>query len=808
MRNIEKKGSAFVFAIGVLSVLFVLALLFSRTSVSRRFTTKLMSNEKKTEAIAEAAIDLGVRYVKDSMNNENGPNNEWYAILRQALDFDPSGGVAPNCIGLANGADAPLLVDGGDLSFDYQFSASDPLLGPLDSVIQNMGGDASLTLTISISSASAVTSKDPSYAVVGISEKCTPAHGDTGKFLDDINLVSGVSKGLKSDLTSDYALTFKLPVPPKHDVPGPPGVDVTINLSLLGPAIVSIRIDVDLVILKWHLYKEVDCNEIAKKFLKLEDIGGVFSLPNLVAKIMGPNGPGGPWESLFWNTSYLYQAASLRFQNLPSNIKNSASTTFKGDKVVEKVGKLRFTAVAEFRPKANAVPIKRILEGERDLKVSDTMPVAPEYSFFVANSSKAVETPDPVPAGIGNPLDFTVTPSGATMTVHNVPGGQYNQLQDCFSSKPINDLDSVASFPGMLRLNYAGATPMEIPLFLGSINEPFSSEFNALYMDKKPDPNKTFQAIFSFTWRDSPLPFYWFDFPFLDLADMNLFGPGAAKLKDIINMTQNLPAPTLLYGQFHIEYPLSLKTEAYLNMKYSRVAGQVDPEHDGTDDKSMIYVFHKAATAPYGLPDYPAYDSGDTTHWDPMNPKNLPANLYSPLQYAKKANFFYENEQDFWHDSTRFDSGGVYLCDGVTYIKGNLTINQPFKVKGRGILVAKDVIDVYADISRIHQTGKPTVFSLIARRGAILVHNSCTIEASCFSNQSIGNITGNNLTIKGNLVLNQFNRHTLDGVEIFYESHSLAPTMLALMRDVGKYEPKRYYCSLGTKWTRFDFEKN
>ncbi|MBF0410610.1 MAG: hypothetical protein HQM10_24920 [Candidatus Riflebacteria bacterium] len=796
-------GSAFIFVVGILAILLVIVLFFSRSTIAKRFSTKLLSNEKKAEALAEAAVDLGIRYIKDHMNNEKTAPNPWYAILRVPLLLDSSAGVTPGTLGSTSGLDAPLKLN-SDLLVAYQYSSTCPILSPLGSVIQNLGGTASVTLNILISSASAITSKDPNYSVTGISEKSTPAHGDPGKFYDTIFSYSGGSpKNLKNDLSSDYTLTFKLPVPPSHDVPGPPAVDVTLFLSQKAPAVIAYKIEIDVALLTWTLNGEIDCNDLVKKFLKLDDVGGSFSMPNLVAKLMNTG-----WESISWNTSYLFQAASLRFQNLPSVIKNSVPNSFKNDTFVEKTGKIRFMAIVEFKPAANLVPVRRILIAEKDLKVSDTMPVAPEYTFFVANSSRAVESPDPVPTGIGSELKFQDPAQAATMTIHNLPGGEYLKLSDGFSANATTNLESVASFPGMVRLNYSGPKAMEIPIYLGTPNDPLSSEFNALLMDKK--AAKTFNCIFSATWRDSPPPLYWFDFPYTGKLDnfSETFGPGCQELKKIISFNEELSNPVLLFGKFHLEYPLSLKLEGYLDMKYSRFAGQVQPEHDYSDDKTMIYSNHKIGKVPYGLPDYPAYDTSDTSRWNPNISANLPANLYSPLQYAKKANYFYENESDFWADSQRFDADGTFLCNGVTYIKGNLKISSPMKVKGRGILVAKDVIDVYADIRRVHSSDSPTVFSLIARRGAILVHNSCVIEAACFSNQCIMNKSGNNLTIKGNLVINQFDRKSVDGIEVFYESHSLSPTMLAMMRDVGKYEPKRYFCSIGARWTRFDYAKN
>ena len=97
----RKTGSAFLVAIGALSVLTIMILFFSNTRTARRWSTRMMSNESKAEAMAEAAVQVGLRMVGDQMNEAG---EEWYNNLRMPGSLQNGG--------------STLAGDGSDLPID------------------------------------------------------------------------------------------------------------------------------------------------------------------------------------------------------------------------------------------------------------------------------------------------------------------------------------------------------------------------------------------------------------------------------------------------------------------------------------------------------------------------------------------------------------------------------------------------------------------------------------------------------------------------------------------------------------------
>ena len=112
---------------------------------------------------------------------------------------------------------------------------------------------------------------------------------------------------------------------------------------------------------------------------------------------------------------------------------------------------------------------------------------------------------------------------------------------------------------------------------------------------------------------------------------------GLKALEELLAFADALSGPVLLFGDGHFEYPLSLKAEAYLDMRYSTLDIRVDPQGQALlpKDKTVTDVDYKVVNAPFGLPGIPAHTN--SPEWHPQNPENMPANVYSPLQYAKKA---------------------------------------------------------------------------------------------------------------------------------------------------------------------------
>ena len=108
---------------------------------------------------------------------------------------------------------------------------------------------------------------------------------------------------------------------------------------------------------------------------------------------------------------------------------------------------------------------------------------------------------------------------------------------------------------------------------------------------------------------------------------------------------------------------------------------------------------------------------------------------------------------------------------------------------------------------RDYGEGIPSLFSLVARNGAIQISsNAKTVEACLYGDRGIQN-TGE-VKIDGNLVVNRFKRGDMHGeVNIHYNSRNCRSSLLSMIRPIAKYEPTRYHVTLSSKMSKFEFVK-
>lgn len=824
--NKIKSGSAFLIVIGLISAIIIFALFFSQTQVSRHFSTRYISDENKAEALAESAIELLLRIIKDKMNDPNDQN--FYPYFRLPCIFKNH-----STFGTSDGGRSDIQLDISPYSNPIEFNISPgpppSEFQPLLSIINDLGGIEcfpKLHLKLQIIDAYAFSAKKPDYNVTTISIKHAEAIGNSAKFLDDINSTP-TSDGELHKLIGDLSFNFYLPntqidystykaVPPipfqdEHSIEVDAGIfsgliSAKVTLKKVSNSKIRAEIKVECPGKDIDTTIELDIEEKIKEYVNIGN--RPFSLQSIFEMIFGNNIP----ASLIYNPTNFALAAKNRFDSLPPAIKNLISNnSFSPPQVIEKKGIMRLIAEVIYKPQKSQSSkfIHKVLHCDREFKVSDIHPVAPEYTFFVANSDKINED---FIMGLGNPIMWyePSSPGIATIVFHNIPYKNYNTLTGLIGANAATSNNNQLHLPGMIRINSNNI--MYINTFLGTKDEPTLSEINSLAKNQHVI-NPPFQLYPIFQWRDRS-PTHKIHFPVLRHSDIS-FTPyvptGVKSLLNIFSFCDALSAPTLLFGDGFFEFPLGIKAEAKLDKRYAEIKIKVHPKGQADDPKDIteVDIIYKNKTQKFGLPNFPSYES--STDWDPNDYKNMPANLYSTLQYAKKADNFYENESQFWSDSSRFENG-VYKCDGVTYIKGSLDFSNspitPFRVKGKGLLVVKGNILVDRNIIREGQLGE-TVFGLIARQGAVMIKGTCKrIEASVYSNSSLICPAGQGLVIDGNLVVNQFKRSDCQSLEVYYNGPACRISPLSVIRNVGKYEPQRYYVSLGKKWVRFEYLKN
>lgn len=848
----KKVGSAYLIAIGAIVVLAILAGTALRTTTERSYSTRYMSNEKKAEAVLESATDLVIAYAKFHMNNEDASDGSHAKNFYNIFRF-PAPMINPS---MSNETGANHRLDVANLPQITNLAHNFEALSPLSSMIDDLGADnVEMSINCRIAQAEVFTSDLDGYEVPGITVRPAEATGRSARFLDSINenALSDDSLNSASWAPSDWQVDFNLPSLTKSDSHTFPYLifDVIVDLEILAPAVFKIMVNAKAgglprseIILKVILqgililpgidFDEEDFQidaengeisiEVLNSNFNLNEIlnevaidldGKDFTVQNVRDYMM-------PGSNLSVAT-LLYQASQLRsaiyseYSGLPRPLGISlAPDNFESRDltIVEKGGVFEIEANIAYKPQGDSGPvIKRQLVAHMPFKVSDVQPIAPEYSFFVANSSVMAESV-PTINTLGGVVNLSST-SGAFI-VHNVPEGNYSALTGL--NLPGSD---IYRQPGMLRINSNEMMSLNLPL--GNLDEPYTCSFNPVVSPwQELLPRYSPSARYSRSERYKPLPvFQWggetitpeheFDLPVLFDSELTFPPIQPTGLRNLETFFKSagllLEGGTLLFGKSHLEYPLGIRMEAPLNMISSRIKIEVEPQARMFKDNTEIYVKYDHREHPYGILDYPAYDRLD--QWSPDDTKNWPANAYSMMQYAKKATYFYQSGAEFLADTDRKAPDGSWDINGVTYISGelDLTLSDPeFKVKGKGIIVTKGNIKINTNIRRADED---TVFSLVARGGGLIIGGSCTeIEAACFSNRTPQTVSSDIVNIRGNLVVNEFDRSEITNLRVYYDGHACRTSPLSIMRDVGKFAPSRYYVSMAENWSRFGYEKN
>ncbi|HAE39494.1 MAG TPA: hypothetical protein DCG57_12810 [Candidatus Riflebacteria bacterium] len=812
-----RRGSAYLFVIGIISILVIFVLFFSRNATSRRFSTRMMTDEKKAEAVAEAAVDLVMGFVKEKMNDATDLN--FYTYFRFPCDLTQAS------LGTADGKNIPLNL--GSYNAPIEMHGNEPALSPIKSLIDELGGEDYVKVKVfcSVVYAEAFAARKDGYQVVGQSKKSAGAVGDSAKFLDSVSNLGASGDGSLSSYNSDWKLDFKLPnqtYTEKRNIKinGVPWgfktkkKEVTITrlppyeseLKVLGT--IWVKVVDELAGVTWFELKPsdpqgsmvVDVMDIIKDYLALPAACTLLTMEAVRDIAMqGDHNSSG----LYWQATGLTNEISNDYDNLAPAIKNLVKSDSYGSnpQVVEKTGVFQLRAEVEYLPNGpDGKKIEKNLVANRPFKVSDIHPPAPEYTFFVANSNLLFEGggDNPMGANLGNAINWSPSYSVASICFHNLPGGEYDNITGFSGGSGPR-----VQVPGMVRIN--SRQEMWVNTFIGTLEEPDLTEFNSL-VNKKSVAN--YNVLPTFRWKDGGAAQRHHEVEFPVLSETNwgddLWLPtGFENLVGVLELCTALQGPVLFFGKSFIEYPLGMRLEAKMKQKYANLvlSTKLIGDKNSPHDRSEVNLRYQNREKKYGIDGMPGYSgSGD---WSPDDYKNMPANVYSLMQYAKKATHFYRSEAEFWADAKRF-TGGVYDCTGVTYIIGGLTVNSVLKVKGNGILVVKENINLKKNVERVGDS----TFTLMARAGAIVISSGCNkIEASCFSNYSPMIDTTNKVEIHGNLVCNEFDRADVDYLEVFFDSANCRITPLSVMRDVGKFEPKRYIVSIADNWTSYKFQK-
>ncbi|MEW6712630.1 MAG: hypothetical protein AB1403_22620, partial [Candidatus Riflebacteria bacterium] len=604
-----KKGSAYLIVIGAISVLTIVAIFFLRANTSKRFTTRMMSDEKKAEALAESAVDLVMGYLREKMNDP--ASQDYYLPFRFPCELKKDN------LGDNSGKNIPLEIDPyNDPILELEGSTS--ALEPLEYIITELGGPDNVKLKVSVKVpyAEAFSAKKNGYDVVGVSERSKQAKGASAQFYDSVtNLTSGSSDGSLSSVNSDWKLDFKLPnhtYQQTHKVHLPEAPDWAIKrddvvVTRMEPYDTSLFVHGDLYIHVDAIVKEVkifpddengsmtiDVMEKIAEYVGAEQkADGTFEL--LTMESLRDQAMEGDHNStgLTWQASELIDQIESGWSALPDPVKNLIKAEPYGSKpqVVEKTGVLSIKAEVEYWPNGpTGKKIMRTLIANKPFKVSDIQPPAPEYSFFVANSNLLFEDDDnPLGVSLGGAINWSPAYSVASICIHNLLDGEYETMNGLQGSTGGGGAKS--QVPGMVRINSRGE--MKINTYLGTKEQPYLTEFNALVHQAA---ISNYKVLPTFKWNDSPSPSaqYEIHFPVIKETSLSSDWPctGVKNMLNFLSLCDALEGPSQFFGKCFMEYPLGMVVEAPLKQKYGTTIIQVKPigKSDSPNDFSEIRI--------------------------------------------------------------------------------------------------------------------------------------------------------------------------------------------------------------------------
>ena len=841
---LRKKGSAYLMAIGVLGVLTIVGVMVSKMTTSGRWNTILTSNEKRAEECAEAASNMAFKIVKDNMNDYNcfwklfsKPTellHSWFlyfrlpAMVAQAycdpISFkDAKANGFDVQLDLFNNALFKPLYEVG-MTYIYDTVSPDPKapLAPLKSMCESMGGRVRITTTGRIKKAFGILADGPDYIVGGVEVPLRKVTGFLSNIFDKVKIkgteittkVEGkLGKSLTSDENEQPNIDLLNFLPDKPLLKAPDISDWTVIVEG-APAPIG-----------WLLQPLLD--KIFAKICEAADLT-----------------PQGLAKKIFKDTfqfSIDFSAITDRIEEAIHNCLPECLQAFAGniswDVTVEKQGVFEIETVVEYTPNyPDGKTIVKKLITQREFRVADIQPIAPDYTFFLANSTLLYEN-----AGLENADNWagddeiSWNDGNGDMVIHNMPSLKeiWGSIKNLFSFD-LKELCRELQLPGLVRVNGTHKMPVKItmfPKFALDVDILKKMEIVSLLLghkegntdchgshpsDDSDDEHNVIPGMDSVTYNflAKGKPFDW-----------GYFGGGSPGG----NGSYWLPIPprfgrTLLFGNFHLEFPFSLRTEGYLTKVYSHIKMLLVKIYIPPIpiigflgmDIPIPWFWATAHEEPYGFCRYPPYEKEDDAKeaWDPKEAGNLPANIYSPAQYLKKASYFYNSSAEFNKDidnrSIEYNGQKTFICDGVTFVNDNLRLKK-MHVMGRGMIISAANIHIDGDITRedFDKDGNATIFSIVARNGAIISgFSKRSITACCFADRGVQIPMGGGLTIHGNLCVNRFNRSDINGdLDVYYESCHCRSSLLSMIKLISKYDPTRYYVTFSSKLSSFQFVK-
>lgn len=376
----KNSGNALIIVILILAVIFVAGIYFGfHTSGVTRNTERAIGGDQ-TASLADAGLNRVMRIVAAEMNDDKAfdptsPKDKMAVILRYPLPLLEKGD--NNKLASELGDDPQLdvsVLDKEGLQSKFEYTKEDLIKDDKNGILEEFVNYASfdkakewdLKVTVEIESAYKISAKTESgeeYQVPGVDVAFTgPA--SIKEFLENKGIPNIIFEFPDTIKLLDFSIPF------------------TLNIPILGPVEIA-KIDPIQFI-----------DYFVKPATKGTDLAGAFDMRDSGMGLGDISKVHNLMHALFNKLLSLPDVYPIKFSS-----HDSGDFFLKPDKLwpsgvklpkdmsryVEKYGTIRVTSDAEITF-ANGTTSKRRCSATKDFKVSDIMPMAPVYSFFIANT--------------------------------------------------------------------------------------------------------------------------------------------------------------------------------------------------------------------------------------------------------------------------------------------------------------------------------------------------------------------------------------------------------------------------------------
>lgn len=781
-----KRGNVFLIIIGILAIIFTVAIYFIRGTVEEKTLTERSHRAIHAQCLAEAALERAMNILSKDLNDPAKMKDPTTLANRLRLPLQVAGGSTFGGLGTALGNDQPLDIAPVQMAITLDKAQLQGTDTDFDEMVDFMVGQKGMTYDMKVS----LTLDKALRPVPG------PKSGGDAYKVPGVDIPYSIHSGVRDFLDNKGYTALKLAMPEDAR-----WLALNISTGLPIPGLDQ----ADLMDLLYAVFPESWRTEMDKW----------VTFDGLLKQVM---------PSLY---PYEIKLAKDIFPPLADKLGGVAPPAFAETTCVEKVGYLRIEAEGSITYGDRKTTTKRVM-ATKEFKCADIEPVAPCYSLFISNlhDDKLVFNDAGGTLMVQNFPNFLDSSSGETRCFPGLiraNGTKATMVNVSFYGNPMNgdifNFARVAEVPLIADVKVAdlvngngftlygreshNQTTTPVPSEVKGLRSTVDNSLNAAEasvnkftasVEKRLNPNppaapagatktSTFKQIYGALGKylnfvpkiggctifepalhlvplPGPLaaldPFKKWDWPY-SAGPLSIFGVGIPVPMPAFGSTV-----THFFGPAAVYPTMTREIEGAVGMRYQQwhctiIGFPMGPFPLGKQIPltgiinlppipiPLVHTHEKGGKYEYtfytmkSTENENAEPDGQVTIYDPKNAENSPPNLYSVEQYAKKATYFYTKADDFWKDAASrmatINGKSCYRLNGVVFIADDVTLppvgSDTFFIHGRGsIVVGGNVVlrghveDPYDDTEEVTAGTPRTVFSLIARQGGIIINDT------------------------------------------------------------------------------------